>query len=186
MCQSLLPSIHAPWGFPGGAGTSGKEPPANPGDSRDARSTLGQEDPLQSRKRQPTPVSSLANPMDRGAWWATSMESQRVQHDWATKHMSTHPAPIFPLKRTPVRSQREPGIPALCMCLDPSQVLALVAGLRVHGPVRMKESHSLWGRNMLSPVDLTERRHKMWGYWSTSSFSIRAFYLLLVTRHVGP
>ena len=146
---------------------------------------LGLEDALESRKWQPTPVSSLVNPMDRGAWWATSMESQRVQHNWATKHMSTHSAPVFPLKRTPVRSQREPGIPALCMYLDPSQVPALVAGLRVHGPWEWR-SHSLWGRNMLSPVDLNERRHKMWGYWSTFSFSIRAFYLLLVTRHVGP
>ena len=25
-------------------------------------------------------------PMDRGAWWATSMGSQRVRHNWATKH----------------------------------------------------------------------------------------------------
>ena len=37
------------------------------------------------RKWQPTPVSCLENPMDRGAWWAAVHRSQRVGHDWATK-----------------------------------------------------------------------------------------------------
>lgn len=60
------------------------------------------------------------------------------------------PAPVSPLKRTPVRSQREPGIPALCMYLDPSQVPALVAGLRVHGPVRMKESQFMGKKYVIS------------------------------------
>ena len=32
--------------------------------------SLGQEDALR-RKWQPTPVSCLENPMDRGAWWTT-------------------------------------------------------------------------------------------------------------------
>ena len=32
----------------------------------------------------PLQYSCLGNSMDRGAWWATSMESQRVGHDWVT------------------------------------------------------------------------------------------------------
>ena len=40
------------------------------------------------RRCMTTPSSILAwrIPMDRGAWWATSMGSQRVGHDWATKN----------------------------------------------------------------------------------------------------
>ena len=38
----------------------------------------GDSDPLQS--------ACLENPMDRGAWRETVLESQRVRHDWATKH----------------------------------------------------------------------------------------------------
>ena len=34
----------------------------------------------------------LENFMDRGAWWAKFMESQRIEHDWATEH--THNAKI--------------------------------------------------------------------------------------------
>ena len=37
-----------------------------------------------NNKWQPTPVFCLENPMDRGAWQATSMGSQRVRYDWAT------------------------------------------------------------------------------------------------------
>ena len=55
-------------GFPGGA--SGKDPPANAGDERDACSILGSggspgegHDTLQ--------YSCLENPMDRGTLWAT-------------------------------------------------------------------------------------------------------------------
>ena len=36
----------------------------------------------------PLQYSRLDNPMDRGAWWLQSMESQRVGHDWAAKHYS--------------------------------------------------------------------------------------------------
>ena len=36
------------------------------------------------RKWQPT-SELLKNSMDRGAWWAKSMGSQRVGHDWETK-----------------------------------------------------------------------------------------------------
>ena len=32
----------------------------------------------------PLQYSCLENPMDREAWWATFMRSQRVRHDWGT------------------------------------------------------------------------------------------------------
>ena len=31
-------------------------------------------------------ISCLGNPMDRGAWWAASMGSQRVRQNWASEH----------------------------------------------------------------------------------------------------
>ena len=34
----------------------------------------------------PLQYSCLENPMDRGAWWLGSLESQRVRHNWATTH----------------------------------------------------------------------------------------------------
>ena len=34
--------------------------------------------------------SSLENSMDRGGWRVTVHGSQRVRHDWATKHTNTH------------------------------------------------------------------------------------------------
>ena len=34
--------------------------------------------------------SCLGNPMDRGTWWATVMELQRVGHDWSDLHTQTH------------------------------------------------------------------------------------------------
>ena len=30
--------------------------------------------------------SCLENAMDRGAWWAAPMGSQRVRHNWVTEH----------------------------------------------------------------------------------------------------
>ena len=33
----------------------------------------------------PLRYSCLENPVDKGPWWATSMGSQRVGHNWATK-----------------------------------------------------------------------------------------------------
>ena len=38
----------------------------------------------------PLQYSCLQNPMDRGAWQAKSMRSQRVGQDWAAKHAHTH------------------------------------------------------------------------------------------------
>ena len=38
------------------------------------------------RNGNPCQYSCLENPMDRGAWWLQSMESQRVVHNWGTEH----------------------------------------------------------------------------------------------------
>ena len=41
------------------------------------------------RAWRPTPVFFLEISMDNGAWWLQSMWSQRVGHDWVTKHLKT-------------------------------------------------------------------------------------------------
>ena len=38
----------------------------------------------------PLQYSCLKNLMDRGGWWPTVHESQRVKHDQVTKHTDTH------------------------------------------------------------------------------------------------
>ena len=48
----------------------------------------------------PLQYSCLENPMDRGAWWATVHELQRVGHDWAASlslSLSQDRAPSLPL-----------------------------------------------------------------------------------------
>ena len=56
-----------------------KNPPANAGDIRDMGSTPGSGrwhgNPLQ--------CSCLEKPIDRGAWWATAVASERAGHDWS-------------------------------------------------------------------------------------------------------
>ena len=95
-----------------------KNPSSNAGD---AGSVLGWEDPLRE-DWQPTPVSCLDNPTDRGAWQAIqSMGSQRVGHDWATEHPHTqwgrHRAPsLRPPKDTGARVTSEcPALSSLGM-----------------------------------------------------------------------
>ena len=69
-------------GFPGGS------------DSKESSCNVGDLDSIPGLKRvlwrgeRPTHSSILAwrIPMDRGAWWATVYGSQRVWHNWATKH----------------------------------------------------------------------------------------------------
>ena len=63
--NELLPKL----GFPGGA--SGKEPPANAGDTRDANSIPGSGRSPGGGDGNPLQDSYLENPMDRGVWWAT-------------------------------------------------------------------------------------------------------------------
>ena len=41
---------------------------------------LGQEDPLEKKMANPLQYSSLKNPMDRRAWWAT-VHGDTVRHD---------------------------------------------------------------------------------------------------------
>ena len=56
-------------GFP--AGTSGKNPPANAEDERDASSIPGSGRSPGGGHGNPLQDSCLENPMDRGSWWAT-------------------------------------------------------------------------------------------------------------------
>ena len=59
-----------------------KNPPANVGDTGDMGLILGSGRPPGGGHCNPFQYSSLENPMDRGAWWATqSMGSQRVRQD---------------------------------------------------------------------------------------------------------
>ena len=56
--------------FPGGSEV--KNLPADVGDSRDAGLIPGSGRSLGGEHRNPLQYSCLENPMDRGAWWATS------------------------------------------------------------------------------------------------------------------
>ena len=55
--------------------------PANAGDIRDSGLIPGLGRPPGRGHGNPLQHSCLENPMDRGAWWAKSMGSQRVGHD---------------------------------------------------------------------------------------------------------
>ena len=82
------------WGFPGGA--SGKEPPANAGDLRDAGLIPGLRRSPGEGNGNPLQYSCLENPMDRGAWQATVHGIERVGLDrsnLAHTHTHTHPPP---------------------------------------------------------------------------------------------
>ena len=43
--------------------------------------SLGREDPLEKGMATHSSIIFQYNPIDRGAWWAQSMGSQRVRHD---------------------------------------------------------------------------------------------------------
>ena len=43
--------------------------------------SLGQEDPLEEEMATHSSFLAWEIPMDRGAWWATAMGSQRLRHD---------------------------------------------------------------------------------------------------------
>ena len=62
--------------FPGGL--DGKESACNAGD---LGSIPGSGRSPREGNGNLLPYSCLENPMDREAWWATSMGSQRVRHD---------------------------------------------------------------------------------------------------------
>ena len=82
---SILASFHVSSGnlrgFPGGAG--GKEPACHCRRSErpEFYSWVGRS--LGGGHGNSLQYSCLENPMDRGAWWATVIGSQRVRHDWS-------------------------------------------------------------------------------------------------------
>ena len=80
--NELLPKL----GFPGGA--SGKEPPANAGDTRDANSIPGSGRSPGGGDGNPLQDSCLENPMDRGVWWATvhRVAKSRTWLKWLSTH----------------------------------------------------------------------------------------------------
>ena len=59
-------------GFPGGSAV--KNPPANVGDTGDMALVPGSGRSTWRRNGNPLQYSYLANPMDRGSWWATVHE----------------------------------------------------------------------------------------------------------------
>ena len=71
-------------GFPGGLVL--KNLPANAGDSRNVGSIPGPGRSPGEGNGNPLRYSCLENPMDRGAWQATSW-GHRVRHDWAQTHL---------------------------------------------------------------------------------------------------
>ena len=65
-----------------------KSPPANAGDKRDAGSIPTSGRAPVGRQGNPLQYSSLKNPMDRGAWWATVHRVAKSQIQ--IKQLSTH------------------------------------------------------------------------------------------------
>ena len=63
-----------------------KESTCNAGDAGNMGSAPGLRRSPGGKKGNPLQYSCLENPMDRGAWWLQSMESQRVVHNWGTEH----------------------------------------------------------------------------------------------------
>ena len=51
--------------------------------------SLGWEDPLEEGMATQSSILAGRSPMDRGAWWATYLGSQRVEHDWEIKPTHT-------------------------------------------------------------------------------------------------
>ena len=77
--QMILQTLGDSWGFPGGAVV--KNLPANAGDARDSGLIPGLGRFPGGGRSNTLQYSCLENPMDRGAWWATVLGSQRVGHD---------------------------------------------------------------------------------------------------------
>ena len=73
--NELLPKL----GFPGGA--SGKEPPANAGDTRDVNSILSQEDPLEEGMATHSRILTWRIPWTEESGGLQSIGLQRVGHD---------------------------------------------------------------------------------------------------------
>ena len=69
------------FGFQGGSKV--KNPPANAGATGDTGLIPGSGRSPGGGNGNPLQYACLENPMNGGAWWTTSMGSQRVRHDWA-------------------------------------------------------------------------------------------------------
>ena len=65
-----------------------KNAAANAPDLRDRGSIPGSGRSPGERHGNPLQCSCLENPMDRGAWWAQSMGSERLRYDYG--HAHTH------------------------------------------------------------------------------------------------
>ena len=59
-----------------------KNLPANAGDIRNIGS-VPWEDPLKKEMATHSSILAWRNPMDRGAWWAAVIRSQRVRYNWS-------------------------------------------------------------------------------------------------------
>ena len=78
---SLISNCLRCFGFPRQA----KNLPANAGDTETWVPFLSQKDPLEEEMATHTRILAWGNPMNRRVWWATSMGSQRVRHNWANR-----------------------------------------------------------------------------------------------------
>ena len=83
--------------FPGG--TSGKNPPANTGDTGDVGSILGSGSSPGGGHGNPLHYSCLENPMDRGAWGVTAhgVAKFQTQLKRPRTHTCTHKKRNFPV-----------------------------------------------------------------------------------------
>ena len=79
VCLTLGNDMDCSTGFPVGA--SGKDPPADAGDERDAGSIPGSGRSPGGGRDNTLQYSCLENPMHRGTLWATVQRSQRVTHN---------------------------------------------------------------------------------------------------------
>ena len=97
MWRSLLIWTMAVSGFPGG--TSGKNPPANAGDTGDVGSILGSGRSPGGGHGNPLHYSCLENPMDRGAWGFTAHGVTKFQTRLKrpSTHTCTHKKRNFPV-----------------------------------------------------------------------------------------
>ena len=100
-------------GFPGGI--SGKEPPANAGDLRDAGSIPGSGRSPRGGHGNPLQCSFLENPMDRGASWATVHGVTKSQT--RLKQLSTHPHAKVNLNLTCYKNNSKWIISEMCKTL---------------------------------------------------------------------
>ena len=83
-----------------------KEATCNAGDAGNSSLSPGLGRSLEGSNGYPLQYSFLKNPMDRGAWWATVIELQRVTQDWTEviehTHMHSLPCPATDVSKKAV------------------------------------------------------------------------------------